>query len=366
MDCSGHITGMGDCFVGSGLYLGGWKFDQICARNRGICLKRVLFNDGRRCGVSVKGLCCMKVDKVSGNVIDSVGVTDVDVQSERKKELNKIQWDNEDSVVNGLKSMAESGLLRKYAESKPLARRVSVMEMRMLTRQKVTPKTLDFSGDKDATLISNSFYSTFFASVILSLFAQEYLPGPDYFRYTVVFLIASAPFGFLIAGLSLPQLLQYLLIYVQRLVSIDFRERLARHEAGHMLVGYLLGLPLKEYRADSVTNAVQFYFEPGAFSVLDHEKLDILASVSLAGAVAEALKFGDARGGFADLMQLQSFMARASPALSSDEIQNKVRWGSVRAYTLLQQNQNAMEELVKLLARNAPIPECIQAIEEFD
>lgn len=44
----------------------------------------------------------------------------------------------------------------------------------------------------------------------------------------------------------------------------EFRDRLARHEAGHFLVGYCLGLPIEGYRAnDAILNAVQFFPKSG-------------------------------------------------------------------------------------------------------
>jgi hypothetical protein len=50
----------------------------------------------------------------------------------------------------------------------------------------------------------------------------------------------------------------------QTLIAGEFRDRLARHEAGHFLVGYCLGLPIEGYRAnDAILNAVQFFPKTG-------------------------------------------------------------------------------------------------------
>ena len=94
----------------------------------------------------------------------------------------------------------------------------------------------------------------------------------------------------------------------RRAISAEYSERLVRHEAGHFLVGYAMGLPVDAYRADDpVRNAVQFV-DPrpaGAWRGLEHEDVDRLCAVSLAGVVAEAMRFGDGVGGVADLGQLQ-------------------------------------------------------------
>jgi hypothetical protein len=98
-----------------------------------------------------------------------------------------------------------------------------------------------------------------------------------------------------------------MLIQARRLLSGEYRERLVRHEAGHLLVAYLLGLPVRGYRADdSVLNAVQLVAPPPTEAGrLGLDEVDRLSAVSLAGVVAEAIRFGDGAGGFADLAQLQ-------------------------------------------------------------
>jgi hypothetical protein len=48
----------------------------------------------------------------------------------------------------------------------------------------------------------------------------------------------------------------------------------------------------------------------------------VLCAVSLAGVVAESLKFGNGVGGFADLTQLQGFISRATPRLDDKQVLN--------------------------------------------
>lgn len=72
-------------------------------------------------------------------------------------------------------------------------------------------------------------------------------------------MISFAPYGFIAVGLTLPDVLQCNLIRLQRVLFPTYRERLLRHEAGHFLVGYLSGLPIKGYTANSVVNAVQLW-----------------------------------------------------------------------------------------------------------
>jgi hypothetical protein len=108
----------------------------------------------------------------------------------------------------------------------------------------------------------------------------------------------------------------------QRLVS-DYRRRVVRHEAGHFLIAYLVGLaPLaftlssleayRRYRALNVQAGCRFadkrFNEEVSVGKLSSGQLDIFSSVALAGVSAEYVVFGQAEGGAADLAQLDSLL----------------------------------------------------------
>uniref|UniRef100_A0A0C3T434 Peptidase M41 domain-containing protein n=1 Tax=Guillardia theta (strain CCMP2712) TaxID=905079 RepID=A0A0C3T434_GUITC len=170
------------------------------------------------------------------------------------------------------------------------------------------------------------------------------------------------PFAFLGMGLSVPGLLQLVLIQIRRAASQEYRERLLWHEAGHFLVGYCLGLPIAAYSADDpILNAVQFF--DSEEDSISHEFLDVLCAVSTAGVVAEAIRFGDAIGGYADFSQLQSFLYRSRPRLNDREQQERVRWGCVAAFTILKNREESLKALIEAMSRKSSISQCILAIE---
>ena len=185
-------------------------------------------------------------------------------------------------------------------------------------------------------------------------------------RYFFTFGIGALPFAFLGAGLSVPGLLQAALIQIRRLISEEFRHRLVVHEAGHLLVGYCMGLPVADYKAnDPILNACQFFeVEDDIAGRISHEQVDVMCSISLAGVVAESIKLGDGVGGFADLSQLQGLISRATPRLEDKQQMERVRWGCVSAYTTLKQNEEAFDRLVEAMSAGASIPECVQVLEE--
>lgn len=155
-----------------------------------------------------------------------------------------------------------------FNSSTILFRRTTANEIQMLTRGTIKPGTLDLNGDDDMEVLNQAFYATLFSAMFLSTVAATVIPDvPDLpflrdsvLRFVVTFGIGALPFAFLGAGLSVPGLLQAALIQVRRLISEEFRQRLVVHEAGHLLVGYCMGLPVADYKAnDPILNACQFF-----------------------------------------------------------------------------------------------------------
>jgi len=248
-----------------------------------------------------------------------------------------------------------------------------------------------------------------------------------------------------------------------------------QHEAGHFLVGHLLGWPVKTYQANNaVKNAVEFYplsdedvgkdraralgfdarrsslqeeatteslvtvedrpyfskegqgggalersvfrdkdladastfalspqDDPTAtwpFRGFDDETIDKLAVISVAGACAEILAYGNAEGGVADLVQLRRiYGASASAKKSSDddggdaefgsfsddatkrrlrrengsngsgmdekEMDNRTRFALGYAMGLLRQNLGALDALAETMEQEGSVVDCIVALE---
>ena len=252
-----------------------------------------------------------------------------------------------------------------------------------------------------------------------------------------------------------------------------------QHEAGHFLIGYLLGWPVKSYQVrNAVKNAVEFYplgdddagmeraralgfdkrkdninnegedimsgrnegsdkpyysrdgkggadlersvfrdeneaadatlvlskeDDPTAswpFRGFDDETLDILAIISVAGACAEILAYGNAEGGVADLQQLRRIYGSAASSSNDNndvdegsnslgkfnddakerrlrrennkkisgmderEMDNRTRFALGFCIGLLRQNLGALDALAEAMASDADISDCILALEE--
>ena len=118
---------------------------------------------------------------------------------------------------------------------------------------------IELNGDRDADRAALSLLCVTVGSMVSALAANQNLPGPDIVRFVVVWLLSFAPLAFVGTGIAAPAELQAVLVRIQRELLPTYRRRMLQHEAGHFLLGHLLGLPIKGYRANAVKNAVEFY-----------------------------------------------------------------------------------------------------------
>jgi len=295
---------------------------------------------------------------------------------------------------------------------------------------------IELNGDRDADRASLALLSLMIGSTATALAANQNLPGPEILRFAVVWIFSFAPLFFVGYGIATPEKLQTLLLSVQRNVFPTYQKRMIQHEAGHFLIGHLLGMPIKGYKTNAVKNAVEFfplnnptagtdrakllgfdsrqpeeevyvpetstsgYFEEGGrgeetvasqsvfrnaknytdnpflklpsqnnpaeswpYRGFDHDTVDKLAAISVAGVCAEILAFGNAEGGYADLSQLRQLFNNAEPELSERDMENRIRFALGFVMSQLRLHLGALDELTEVMARGGSVAECILAIE---
>lgn len=129
------------------------------------------------------------------------------------------------------------------------------------TKFKVT-ELIETNGDRDVDRASIFLLCLLMATSGSAVVVNQLFPGiPEILRFLIVWILSFAPLGFVGAGIVLPQdLIQGPILSLQRILFPSFRRRMIQHEAGHFLVAYLLGKPIKAYRAtNAIKNAVEFY-----------------------------------------------------------------------------------------------------------
>ncbi|WOG92111.1 hypothetical protein DCAR_0311370 [Daucus carota subsp. sativus] len=189
----------------------------------------------------------------------------------------------------------------------------------------------------------------------------------DDWGFFVPYLIGSISLVVLAVGSTNPGLLQAAIGGFSTFFP-DYQDRIARHEAAHFLVAYLLGLPILGYSLDigkENVNLTDKRLEKVIYSgQLDAKELDRLAVVAMAGLAAEGLKYDKVVGQSVDLFTLQRFINRSKPTITKDQQQNLTRWAVLLAASLLKTNTTRHEALMAAMSNKATVLECIEAIEK--
>ncbi|XP_059624372.1 uncharacterized protein LOC132267271 isoform X1 [Cornus florida] len=264
-----------------------------------------------------------------------------------------------DAVKEALDQLSEVGWAKKWS-SQPY------VSCRMTSLRELT--TLGIKNAENLAIPSVRNDAAFLFTVVgttgfLGVLAGQ-LPGD--WGFFVPYLIGSISLIVLAVGSISPGLLQAA-IGGFSLFFPDYQDRIARHEAAHFLVAYLLGLPILGYSLDIGKENVNLIDEKLEKMIykgqLDAKDLDRLAVVAMSGLAAEGLEYDKVVGQSADLFTLQRFINRSKPQISKEQQQNLTRWAVLFAASLLKNNKVIHEALIAAMSKKATVVECIEAIE---
>ncbi|KAF2936104.1 hypothetical protein DAI22_04g280000 [Oryza sativa Japonica Group] len=234
--------------------------------------------------------------------------------------------DKKDSeeVKQAMDQLKELGWAKRWSSQPYVSRRTT--SLRELT-------TLGIKNAENLAIPSVRNDAAFLFTVVGSTGFLGVLAGqlPGDWGFFVPYLIGSISLIVLAIGSISPGLLQAA-IGAFSTVFPDYQERIARHEAAHFLVAYLIGLPILGYSLDigkEHVNLIDDQLQKLIYSgQLDQKEIDRLAVVSMAGLAAEGLEYDKVVGQSADLFTLQRFINRTKPPLTKDQQQNLTRWAS--------------------------------------
>jgi hypothetical protein len=133
------------------------------------------------------------------------------------------------------------------------------IQTRLANKKYKITELIEMNGNRDIDRASVSVFTVTIASILSSITLNQILPGPDIIRFTLVWILTFAPLALIGYGIKDSDKLQSTLVNIQRNLFPAYRKRMIQHEAGHFLMGYLLGWPIAGYQANAVKNAVEFY-----------------------------------------------------------------------------------------------------------
>lgn len=155
------------------------------------------------------------------------------------------------------------------------------------------------------------------------------------------------------------------------------RRRILVHEAGHLLIAYLMGCPIRGVILDPIVAmqmgiqgqaGTQFWDEKMANDLalgrLEGTVFDRYCMVLFAGIAAEALVYGEAEGGENDENLFRSICVLLQPPLSVAEMSNRARWSVLQSYNLLKWHRHAHQAAVKALENGGVLSIVIRSIED--
>ena len=158
----------------------------------------------------------------------------------------------------------------------------------------------------------------------------------------------------------------------------EYRKKIVAHEAGHFLVAYLLGIPVRGC-VTSANEARKYpeikgqagtvFYDPKLSDELAGQKVtrssvDRLSVVLMAGIAAEALTFGNSEGGVVDERSLIGFLTSFSPPWNGMRIQVQARWSAMQAILLIREHQASFDALVEALEGGCGVGDAVLAIEQ--
>lgn len=158
----------------------------------------------------------------------------------------------------------------------------------------------------------------------------------------------------------------------------EYKKKIIYHEAGHFLLAYLLGIPVR----GCVTNAWDarkypdikgqagtIFYDPKLADELLNQKitrssLDRMSVVIMGGIAAEAIRFGKAEGGAVDEQSLVGFLTSIQPPWNNLRIQGQARWAAMQAILLIREHEKSYDALCLALEEGKSVGDAILAIEE--
>ncbi|KAI8475990.1 MAG: hypothetical protein J3K34DRAFT_4351 [Monoraphidium minutum] len=292
-------------------------------------------------------------------------------QPQARAEVDRSQ----ESAARALVEQAEArGLLRAFGRGRQLPKQLYTIEE--LRLNKVEPEKLLAPNDETLARVRNITQAAAAAGLAaLAWTSFDEWGGFDVTR--VVAALAGVTFTLVADQVANGGGGEALVVdTLGRLLDPKYGKRVALHEAGHLLIAYLLGVMPKAYTLSSLDAFMRYRalniqagttFCDTAFEAevssgrLSGGTLDKYTCVALAGVVTEYLRFGQAEGGVGDVAQLDQLMRALG--FTQKKADGQVRWAVLNVASILRRHAALHDALAAAMGSGESVGSCVALIE---
>jgi hypothetical protein len=220
------------------------------------------------------------------------------------------------------------------------------------------------AGSIELPFIYISVFSFLLSSIVIPLISI-----PNSVKNVLGLFFLLLPFLLILINLAAPTLYLSLQKKKSKANTEDLNERILYHEAGHLLAGYLCGIPIISYDITGDRDAgTTIELDISEKSTMAEKMQSLknksgnLLTVSMAGMVSETLRFGDSKGGAEDL-QFATEILRILKT-PNEEKEGALRWAVLKSLLLLRIHRDALDRVADSMRKEASVAICIQTIED--
>ncbi|CAM9269652.1 unnamed protein product [Chrysoparadoxa australica] len=280
------------------------------------------------------------------------------------KGLSALSFDSPTSAASTLSELGKKGITPKW-NSVSLPDVWPVSQGQLKNQAGLDANSLNPEGNLDD--LKYFLGGVCLISAILAIGSGVIVGGNNGAALTYVF--GFIPILTLGIGSTSPGIIALLVGVIKERLDPNYVDRRVKHEAAHLLTGYLLGLALKSYKTSGATTEVEFFdtvdgdWEGSLERKLTADEIKVMSVVALSGAVAEVKNFGEAQGAAGDLDNLGRLMNRAEDYMKPNVQQEQTRWGALEANSLLSKYKKEYDAVVEGCRRGDSLEEIIAMLE---